>query len=165
MKAAAISMLVIFIALLALVWRKDGAAGLQHAARASGETGLKFIPILVLAILVMGAVEVLLEKEMVDRWLSDASGWRGLVTAWIAGALTPGGSIMGLPIAAGLHKAGAAPAVLITYLVSLATLSMVRIPIELGILGPRLTALRVASSLVLPLIAGSIVRALGFLRI
>lgn len=151
MKGALLAMGLMLAALLVAVGMKGE---LSAALKSSGQAGLKLLPLLVVAILMMGCIEVLLPKHLVEKWLSDEAGLKGLGIAWLAGILTPAGSLLGLPIVAGLYKAGVSAAVLITYLVSLATLSLVRIPIEVGILGARLTALRIAASLVLPPLAG-----------
>ena len=119
---------------------------------------LLFIPVLVLAFLLMGFTEVLLPQEVVQTWLSDAAGFKGMGIAWLAGALTPGGSIIGMPLVAALAKAGVGSGVLVTYLVSLATLSIMRAPLEIGFYGWRLTLLRVISCALLPFIAGGIAR-------
>lgn len=126
--------------------------------RSAGIQGLKFLPVLVIAFLIMGLIEVLLPQALVERWLSDAAGWRGLAVAWLAGALTPAGSIIGMPLAAGLLRAGVSASVLVTYLTSLATLSLIRVPMEIGFYGWRLTMVRVIASLVLPFAAGIVTR-------
>ena len=51
-------------------------------------------------------------------------------------------------------RSGAGVGVLVTYVTSMSLLSFVRVPLELGTYGTRLTVLRVMSSLVLPLLAG-----------
>lgn len=115
-----------------------------------------FLPILVFAMLIAGYTETLLPKGFVENWLQDSSGWRGIVIAWGAGIITPGGSIVGLPIIASLYKSGIGTAVLMTYATSLATLSILRIPLETGFYGWKLTALRFGVSLILPFIAGGL---------
>jgi uncharacterized membrane protein YraQ (UPF0718 family) len=124
--------------------------------RSSLDQLLRFLPILVIAMLVAGFTETLLPDDVVQRWLSDSSGWRGIGVAWLAGVLTPGGSIIGLPIAAVLYQSGVGLSVLMTYLTSLATLSLLRVPLEVGFYGWRITGIRVAVSLILPLIAGGL---------
>ncbi|MCA9714143.1 MAG: permease, partial [Myxococcales bacterium] len=156
-RSAAIVLAVLVAALYgALVYRGQGEA--LVALRASGKLGLSFVPVLALAILLMGAVEALLPGEVIERWLSDAAGWRGILIGWVAGILTPAGSLIGLPLAGGLYKAGVSPAVLVTFLTSLATLSLVKLPIEIGLLGLRLALVRFAACLVLPLAAGGVTR-------
>jgi len=143
--------------LLAALWfRGDGALG--RAFSISGRTGAQFLPILLLAIFMMGAVQELLPKSLVENWLSDAAGGRGIFVAWIAGILTPAGSLVGLPLVAGLMKAGVSAAVLVTYMVSLATLSIVRLPMEIGLVGFKLTMIRVAACIFLPPLAVGLVR-------
>ncbi|MCB9640159.1 MAG: permease [Myxococcales bacterium] len=144
----------IFVAIF-MIWaglRGDGT--LSAGLRASWTNGLQFLPVLLMAFLLMGMIEALTPKNFVQQWLAEGAGVRGIFVGWIAGILTPAGSIIGMPIAAGLYKAGASTAVLVTYLTSLATLSMIRIPLEIGFYGWKLMLLRVASNLFLPLIAG-----------
>lgn len=131
--------------------------GLQRA----GKTFLSLMPILVVAFLLAGMAEALLPPGFVERWLSDAAGARGYLLAWLAGALTPAGGLLGMPLAAGLLKAGAGVGVLVTYLTSMALLPVLRVPMEVGIYGGRLALLRLAASCVLPLVAGVIAQALA----
>lgn len=155
MKWAGGTLIVVLLLLMGLAVHKGNGA-FQQGMKTSVVQGGKFLPILLLAFLIMGFTEVLLPKEFVQKWLTDASGWKGIGIAWLAGALTPAGSLVGLPIAAGLHKAGAGLGVLMTYLTSLAVLSMIRIPLEIGIYGLKLTLLRIGVSFFLPPIAGCV---------
>jgi len=155
MKWAIVVMAVFLAVLVGLVISRGQ---LAEAARASGSQTVRFLPVLLLALLVVGCTEVLLSREVVERWLSDASGFRGIAIAWAAGILTPGGSLVGLPIVAGMHRMGVGPSVLITYLVSVATLSIIRLPLEVGFIGGRLAALRFFACLLLPPIAGLLAR-------
>lgn len=138
-----------------------GGGTFQAGLRQGGLQLLRILPILLLAFLIAGYLEVLLPEGFVESWLSDGSGWRGILVAWVAGILTPGGSIIGMPLAAGLYSSGVGIGVLVTYLTSLALLSVLRLPIEVGFLGPRLTALRFAACLLLPPLAGLLARALA----
>lgn len=157
MKWTIIAMAVVLAGLIGFAASK-GEGLVEQGFRAAGITGLKFLPILAVAFIIMGFVDVLLPSEVVERWLSDAAGWRGIGVAWLAGVLTPAGSIIGLPLAAALLKAGVGAGVLVTYLTSMATLSLIRVPLEIGFYGWRLMILRVIVSLVLPLVAGGLAR-------
>jgi uncharacterized membrane protein YraQ (UPF0718 family) len=130
--------------------------GLQRA----GRTVVSMAPLLVVAFLIAGMAEALLPSGFVERWLSDAAGPRGHLVAWAAGALTPGGGLLGMPLAAGLLKAGAGVGVLVTYLTSMALLPLLRVPIEIGIYGGRLAALRIVASCLLPFAAGATAHAI-----
>lgn len=139
----------------------QGSATFVEGLRAGGLGLVKLVPMLILCFVLAGFVEVLLPKEVVARWLSADSGWRGIAVAWVAGALTPGGGPIGLSLAAGLMRTGAGPGVIVTYLTSMSLLSFIRVPMELGMYGGRLTALRVVASVLLPPIAGGIAQILA----
>ena len=59
------------------------------------------------------------------------------------------------PLVAALSRKGASLPVLLTYLVSMSTLSLVRLPIEWALLGARLTLLRIGASFLLPPLVGA----------
>lgn len=131
--------------------------GLQRA----GRTFTSMMPLLLIAFLLAGMAEALLPAGFVERWLSDAAGARGYAVAWLAGALTPAGGLVGMPLAAGLLKAGAGVGVLVTYLTSMTLLPLLRVPMEVGIYGGRLALLRIVSSLALPVLAGVTAQAIA----
>ena len=114
----------------------------------------RLLPVVMVAMLISGFTDVLLPKALVERWLSDASGWRGIGLGYLAGVLTPGAGLIGLPLVATLYKAGVGSSVLVTYMTSMTTISLMRIPLELGFCGWQLTSLRITVSLVLPILAG-----------
>ena len=103
----------------------------------------------------------LYDEGFIEAALSDASGFKGIAIAWVAGALTPAGSLVGMPLVAGLYQAGAGVGVLVTYLTSLSVLSLIRVPLEVGFYGPRMMVVRVVESLLLPPLAGVIAQALA----
>lgn len=114
----------------------------------------RLLPVVMVAMLISGFTDVLLPKALVERWLSDASGWRGIGLGYLAGVLTPGAGLIGLPLVGTLYKAGVGSSVLVTYMTSMTTVSLMRIPLELGFCGWQLTSLRITVSLVLPILAG-----------
>jgi len=159
MKGTVVALILTLAVLMILaLWRGTGTFVLGW--RTSLQQLLHFLPVLVVAMLIAGFTEVLLPTNVVESWLSDSSGWRGIALAWLAGILTPGGSIIGLPLVAALYKAGVGISVLMTYATSFATLSILRVPIEVGFYGWRLTGLRLLVSLVLPIIAGMLTQLL-----
>ena len=151
MKFALLAMVVPLVVMLIFIGHSGRLAALWTASLGQAQ-GL--LPLLLLAVLFAACVEVLVPGEAVARWFGEASGARGILLAWVAGILTPGGGPIGLTLVAALARQGASTPVVLTYLVSLSTLSLLRMPLEVGILGGRLTLLRVLSCVLLPPLVG-----------
>ena len=137
--------------------------------RGSGEhiTGLsaswrmivEILPLLIFALLVAGMIQALIPQEQISRWVGAESGWRGLMIGTVAGAIAPGGPYVSLPVAAGLLRSGAAVGTMVAFLTGWSLWAIGRLPLEVGILGWRLTLIRLASTFFFPPIAGWIAQA------
>ena len=116
----------------------------------------QIIPLLIFAFIVAGLVQTLIPKEMIASWVGNESGFRGILFGTLAGAVTPGGPYVSLPIAAGLLKAGAGIGTMVAYVTAWSLLSVARLPLEVGIMGWRFTLLHILSVIIFPPIAGLI---------
>ena len=161
MKAALVVLVVLVLAVVGVAAWKGGWPLIAQGLKQGGRETMSLLPLLAVVFILTGFVQVLLPRELVATWLSDEAGWRGIAVAWLAGALTPGGGPIGMPLAAALIRAGAGMGVVVTYLTSLSLLSFIRVPMELAIYGARLTGVRVLVTLVLPPLAGLLARGLG----
>ncbi|MBN1825594.1 MAG: permease [Candidatus Eisenbacteria bacterium] len=130
--------------------------GMRVSARLLTET----LPLLIGAFLVAGMVQVLLPQESISRWVGADSGLRGLLLGTVAGGFAPGGPYVSLPIAAGLLRVGAGTGTMVAFLTGWSLWAIGRLPMEVGILGWRLTAIRVACTFFFPPIAGWLAGAL-----
>jgi len=130
--------------------RGQNAAGLKLSL---GMT-VEILPLLVFALVVAGMVQVLLPDEVVSRWVGTESGIKGILIGSIAGGLTPGGPYVCLPLVAGLLRAGANAGTVVAFLTGWSLFAVARLPMEIGILGWKFTAVRLASTLIFPPIAG-----------
>jgi uncharacterized membrane protein YraQ (UPF0718 family) len=124
------------------------------------KTGLKMtieiFPLLIFAFVVAGMVQVLLPTELISRWIGSESGIRGIMLGTLAGAIAPGGPYVSLPLAAAIFRAGAGVGTLIAFLTGWSLWAVSRLPMEVGILGWRLTIIRLVSTFIFPPIAGFI---------
>lgn len=125
-------------------------AGLMRGAR----TFVGVVPLLVAAFLVAGLIQALVTDELVTRWLGAGAGWRGIALACIGGALIPGGPYVYYPIAAALLHAGAGLGVLVAFITAKNLWSVTRLPLEFALLGPQLTLVRFAVTLIVPPLMG-----------
>lgn len=93
-------------------WRRhDGTLRLSLAA-AVGEV-LHLMPRLAVGVIGSGFIAQALPQDQMISWFGAGSGFTGVTLAAIAGALTPGGPVVGFALGAAAFKAGAgAPQVL-----------------------------------------------------
>ena len=150
-------MIVVALVLLAFAYGQGvHAQGLSSGLRSF----LSIFPLLVAVFAIAGLVEALVPKEKVAALLGDKSGFRGIMLGCVAGAITPGGPYVSFPIVAGIYNAGAGIGTIVAYVTAWSLRAIARLPMEIGIVGPRVTLIRVLSTLIFPPIAGLIARGL-----
>ncbi len=115
---------------------------------------IQVLPLLFFALIVAGMVQVMVPKDLLSKWVGEESGIRGIFIGTVAGGLSPGGPFVNLPIAAGLLHAGASVGTMVSFLTGWSLLAFSRLPMEVGILGWKITLIRMASTFFFPPIAG-----------
>jgi uncharacterized membrane protein YraQ (UPF0718 family) len=148
-----------FLILVALIlgvvaWLRGGSILMLRGIQLGAETLLSVTPMLIAAFLVAGLTQVLISKELVERWLSTSAGWRGILLACFAGALIPGGPYVYYPIAGSLLTSGAGLGVLVAFITAKNLWSISRLPYEFALLGPELTIARFLFTLIFPPLMG-----------
>jgi len=144
---------VIALVLFIIAYRRgDGAhiAGLKIASRIL----LQITPLLIFAIAVAGLIQVLIPTELVSEWVGMESGLQGVLIGAIVGGFMPGGPFVSLPIAAALLMAGAGIGTMVAFLTGWSLLAVSRLPLEVGLMGWRFTAIRLSVTFFLPVVAG-----------
>jgi uncharacterized membrane protein YraQ (UPF0718 family) len=144
------------IALAGLLVVDQGVGAVWSGLLIGGKILWSVVPLLIAAFLVAGLTQVLVTEEFVRSWLGSASGWKGIALACLAGALIPGGPYVYYPIAAVLLHNGAGLGALVSFVVAKNLWSISRLPLEVALLGPKLTILRFAITLVIPPLLGAL---------
>lgn len=117
----------------------------------------RLVPVVALGLVIAGSVQVLAKRWPLARWLGEGSGFRGILIAWPAGIITPGGPFTSFPLVLALHKAGAAVAVTVTYITAWSVTGLHRLLVwELPFLGLDFVLTRFLASLPLAVTAGLI---------
>jgi len=142
------------LALAGLAWWQGGPALVVAGLVDGGKTLLGVVPLLVAAFAIAGLIQTLVTRDLVTRWLGAGTGWRGIALACLGGALIPGGPYVYYPITAALLQAGAGLGVLVAFVTAKNLWSLSRLPLEMAILGPRLTLIRFGATLLLPPLLG-----------
>lgn len=115
---------------------------------------VEILPLLFFAFIIAGMVQVLLPRDLLNRWVGVESGIRGILIGTLAGGITPGGPYVSLPVVAGLLKSGASAGTMVAYLTSWSLWAIARMPMEIGILGWKFTLLRFICTFFFPPFAG-----------
>ena len=143
----------IAIALVVLgIFRKQG----QHITglKAALDMTIQVLPLLIFAFIIAGMVQVLVPNELISRWIGQESGLRGIFIGTVAGGVMPGGPYVSLPIAGGLLKSGASIGTMVAFITGWSLWAIGRLPMEIGILGWKVTLIRLACTFFFPPIAG-----------
>ena len=112
------------------------------------------IPLILLAFVVAGLIQVAIPPEVIRSWLGEEAGLRGILIGTIAGALIPGGPYVAFPIIAAIFHTGASIGTAVSLITGWALLGVGQIPFELALIGPRFMAVRLCTVFILPPIAG-----------
>jgi len=146
---------VVAITLLYLGYQRGGG---EHIVglKSAGNLLFQIIPLLILAFIVAGMVQVLVPHEIISRWVGMESGFRGILIGSAIGGILPGGPFVSMPIVAGLLRTGASIGTMVALLTAWSLLAFTRLPIEVGLLGWKFTFIRLACVFFFPPIAGFI---------
>ena len=121
---------------------------------------VEILPMLLFALILAGLIQALIPKETINRWVGKGSGLKGILIGCLAGSIVPGGPYTSFPIVAGLVKTGASIGTIVSFITAWSLWAITRLPIEIGIVGLRITLIRLASTFIFPPIAGIIAQAL-----
>ena len=150
---------IIAIVLIAIAYFKGQGqhiTGLQSAAKMT----IQILPLIIFAFIIAGMIQSLMPQQLVSKWIGTESGIRGILIGTVAGGFSPGGPYVSLPIAVGLLKSGAGVGTMVAYLTGWSLWAIARIPMDVGILGWKLTVIRLVCTFFFPPIAGLIAHAI-----
>jgi uncharacterized membrane protein YraQ (UPF0718 family) len=146
-------MVAIAITLFTIAYRRGGG---EHIVglKIAGRILLQITPLLIFAITVAGLLPVLIPAETVSRWVGAESGLLGVLIGGVVGGFMPGGPFVSLPIAAALLLAGASIGTMVAFLTGWSLLAVSRLPLEVGLMGWKFTAIRLSVTFFMPVLAG-----------
>ena len=144
---------VIAIALLIYAYSKGGGEHIL-GLKAAGNIFLQVLPMLLFVFIIAGVIQYILPVEMVAKWVGAESGFRGIIIGTVAGGITPGGPMVSMPIAAGLLQSGAGIGTMVAFMTGWSLWAFSRIPLEIGLMGWKFTAIRLVCTFLFPIIAG-----------
>src|SRR3954468_14955399 len=126
----------------------------REAAKGGAVDFVRLIPRLAIGVLGSGFLAEVLPQDIVGEWLGPNSGFTGTLLASLAGALTPGGPMVGFALGAAALKGGAAAPQVIAYSTAWALFALHRLVLyEIPMMPARVVWLRALVSLPLPFLA------------
>ncbi len=135
---------------------------LRESLRNGATEFVYLVPRMAIGVLGSGFIAAALPQDFVVAWLGSSSGVLGIALAGIAGAMTPGGPVVGFAVAAAALKGGAGAPQVIAYSTAWALYAFPRLlTYELPIMPARVVWLRVVASLPLPFIAAWVAMLIG----
>jgi uncharacterized membrane protein YraQ (UPF0718 family) len=154
-------MLVLLAALAGAAWFRGGSQLVGSGLGAGADLLIRFGLLIGVSFLAAGLAQSLIPRELIEQSLGRDSGVRGIAIATAAGALTPSGPFVSMPIAAVMIRSGASLPAVVAFLTAWSLLAVHRLVAwELPILGARFALLRYGVCLALPFLAGLITRGL-----
>ena len=157
MKYATIIMWLIAVTLFIILYKQSREFGFKGLSE-GWYMLYTVIPLLMASFMVAGMVQILVPREFIAKWLSDEAGLRGIFIGCFAGALTPGGPFVSYPIVASLYKAGAGIGTIVAFVTAWSLWGVSRLPLEISLVGVKVTFIRLFSTLIFPPTAGIIAR-------
>lgn len=150
------------VATLAVIaWRRSRLV-LTSSLREGAMDFINIMPRIALGVIGSGYIAAIIPQEIIISWLGPDSGWLGVLIAVIAGAVTPGGPVVGFSIGAVAMKAGGGPPQVIAYVIAWALFAVQRLILwEIPFMPARFVWFRAAVSLPFPFLAAAIAMAIG----
>ncbi|MCA3645000.1 MAG: hypothetical protein IOB85_12080 [Methylobacterium sp.] len=148
-----LALIAIAIGLAFAAWRRSPAL-LADGFTDARTQFIHLLPRLAIGVLGSGFLAHLMPKETILAWFGPNSGLLGTALASLAGALTPGGPVVGYAIGAAALKAGADLSQVMAYVTAWSLFTINRmISWEIPSMPVRIVLLRVLVSLPFPFLA------------
>lgn len=141
-------------ATLLAVYAKSPEAA-RKGLNATASLMLEITPRMIAAFTLAGLFQAIVPQEVIVRWMGHGSGVKGILIGMSLGGLTPGGPMTHFPVIAALFKMGVGIGPLVSYLTAWSLFGLQRVIMwEIPFLGPKVVAIRIAVSILFPIVSG-----------
>ena len=148
-------MLWVLVAVLALTAAVRSKALFREGATEGARDFVLLLPRIMIGVVGSGYIAAIMPQNMITTWIGPNSGILGITIATLAGAITPGGAVVGFSVGAAALKGGGGAPQVIAYTTAWALYALTRlINWEVAMMPARVVWLRAAVSIPLPFLAG-----------
>ncbi len=149
---SAMALLGLMAAALLLVAYRQGKH--RQGLQAAWNMFLNVLPLLLLAFVVVGFINLLLPEEALAAWLGAEAGWKGLMVGPAIGALVQGGPFAFFPLFDAVFRNRVTTGTAVAMITAWGMINVGHLPYEFAFLGPRFVALKYCIYIALPSLAG-----------
>jgi hypothetical protein len=143
------------VAGLALTAAVRSKALFREGATEGARDFVMLLPRIMIGVVGSGYIAAIMPQDLITTWIGPNSGIPGITIATLAGAITPGGAVVGFSVGAAALKGGGGAPQVIAYSTAWSLYALTRlINWEVAMMPPRVVWLRAAVSIPLPFLAG-----------
>jgi len=143
------------VATLALTAAVRSKALFREGATEGARDFVLLLPRIMIGVVGSGYIAAIMPQDLITTWIGPNSGLLGIAIATGAGAITPGGAVVGFSVGAAALKGGGGAPQVIAYSTAWSLYAVQRlINWEVAMMPPRVVWLRAAVSIPLPFLAG-----------
>jgi hypothetical protein len=145
----------VLVAGLALTAAVRSKALFREGATEGARDFVMLLPRIMVGVVGSGYIAAIMPQDLITTWIGPNSGILGITIATLAGAITPGGAVVGFSVGAAALKGGGGAPQVIAYSTAWSLYALTRlINWEVAMMPPRVVWLRAAVSIPLPFLAG-----------
>ena len=145
----------VLVAALALTAAVRSKALFREGAREGARDFVLLLPRIMIGVVGSGYIAAIMPQDLITTWIGPNSGILGITIATLAGAITPGGAVVGFSVGAAALKGGGGAPQVIAFSTAWSLYALTRlINWEVAMMPPRVVWLRAAVSVPLPFLAG-----------
>jgi len=146
------------VILILIAYTAGGAGLVKEGLIISRNTTLAALPLLVVSFIVIGQMRVLIRKEILNKWLENNSGGKGLLLSSLAGGLFPGGPYVYYPFVASFAGKEIPFPMFLAFVAGKQVYDFARLPMEISFIGPGIALIRNLITIPVPIIMGLLAR-------
>lgn len=156
MNKSIIGMTLAILALMLVgVWQR-GPVIILEGFSAGGKMLFNVLPLVLVIFLLIGLFQALIPQNKIKKWMGADAGIKGVFLGGAAGALMPGGPYVFSPMAASFLLSGAEIGSVIAFVMAKNLWSLSMIAMEIALLGPEITFIRLVITFTFPIIIGMV---------
>lgn len=150
-------LIIILIAIIITMLIAYGIGGIElilEGLKKAKKTAVSSALMLVASFILIGQLNVLLTKDLMDKWLQKFEGIKGILVGAIAGGLFPGGPYIYYPFISSFLDKELPFYILLSFLFGKYIYDFSRIPLEISLINTTTALIRNLITLPMPIVVG-----------